>query len=440
MNLRYIFSLISTFLSKFKGVLLIGIVSGIIVFLILRTFGPIIWGRETEKIGVVGKYSLDNIPYYILNLVSAGLTKIADDGTAEPAIATSWENKDDGKTWTFHLNENKYWQDGKKITSQSIKLNFSDIKEERPDEATLVFKLQSPFAPLANIVSRPVFKKGFLGNGEWEVKKITVSGNNVKKLVIADKEKNKKIYYFYPTEDRAKLALKLGEIDYLNGIFNPQPFDKWKTLKVEKNIDYGKYVAVLFNTKKEKPGGDKSFRQALSYTINKDVFEGPRAISPISPNSWAYNPQVKPYNYDSARAAELIKDLPKELKNELSIELITTPVLAVQAEKIAKDWGAIGVKTNIRVTPSIPDQFDALLAIFDVPQDPDQYTLWHSSQKNTNLANYQNPRIDKLLEDGRTEMNREARKKIYLDFQRFLVEDSPAIFLYHPISYTISRK
>jgi len=32
------------------------------------------------------------------------------------------------------------------------------------------------------------------------------------------------------------------------------------------------------------------------------------------------------------------------------------------------------------------------------------------------------------------------RKKFYLDFQRFLIEDSPAAFLYHPVSYTIVRK
>ncbi len=34
----------------------------------------------------------------------------------------------------------------------------------------------------------------------------------------------------------------------------------------------------------------------------------------------------------------------------------------------------------------------------------------------------------------------EEREKIYLDFQRFLVEDAPAAFLFHPTFYTISRK
>ena len=88
---------------------------------------------------------------------------------------------------------------------------------------------------------------------------------------------------------------------------------------------------------------------------------------------------------------------------------------------------------------SVPVDYDAFLATVDIPKDPDQYSLWHSTQATTNISKYKNPRIDKLLEDGRTELDQDTRKKIYLDFQRFLVEDVPAIFLYHPIFYTISR-
>jgi peptide/nickel transport system substrate-binding protein len=80
------------------------------------------------------------------------------------------------------------------------------------------------------------------------------------------------------------------------------------------------------------------------------------------------------------------------------------------------------------------------LAIFDTPEDPDQYSIWHSTQKATNITHYENPRIDKLLEDGRSQINTEERKKTYLDFQRFLVEDAPAAFLFYPDTYSISRK
>ena len=107
---------------------------------------------------------------------------------------------------------------------------------------------------------------------------------------------------------------------------------------------------------------------------------------------------------------------------------------------IAKDWEKVGIKVNLQVISQIPSDYQAFLAIFDIPDDPDQYSMWHSTQTATNITRYQDPRIDKLLEDGRSEINIDARKRIYFDFQRFLVEDSPAVFLYYPTIYTIGRE
>ena len=81
-----------------------------------------------------------------------------------------------------------------------------------------------------------------------------------------------------------------------------------------------------------------------------------------------------------------------------------------------------------------------LLAFWKVPQDPDQYFFWHSTQKQGNITGYKNVKIDKLLEDGRNTLAIEKRKKIYYDFQKVFMDDLPAVFLYYPNVYTISRK
>jgi len=57
-----------------------------------------------------------------------------------------------------------------------------------------------------------------------------------------------------------------------------------------------------------------------------------------------------------------------------------------------------------------------------------------------NLTRLKNPRIDKLLEDGRKSLDLDERRKIYFDFQKYLVEEVPAVFLYYPMTYTINRK
>ena len=74
----------------------------------------------------------------------------------------------------------------------------------------------------------------------------------------------------------------------------------------------------------------------------------------------------------------------------------------------------------------------------EIPVDPDQYFLWHSDQS-TNFTNYQNTRIDSLLEKGRQTIDQNKRKEVYQEFQQFMLEDPPAIFLRHLFSFDVKR-
>lgn len=448
-NLRYYYKFILAFISRFKGILFVGLLAGVLIFLFLKFIYPLFALVSQEKIGIIGKYSTVNLPLPILNLISGGLTQSTESGLVEPQFASSWESSDNGKAWIFHLKSGVLWQDGKEIKSSDLIYNFSDVLVEKPDEKTIVFRLKSAFSPFPNTASRPIFKRGFLGFGPWKVSKITVSGGFVQRIVLTNNQRQQKTFIFYPTEERAKLGFKLGQINKLEDVLNISPIDSWKTANVSEKPKKDEVAAIFFDTSENsKLLSDKTIRQALSYAINKqslllrnkDELGSLRAISPISPLSWAYNPQVKPYDYNPIKAKEIIDNLSKELKQNLNIRLVTTPVLLTQAEKIAKYWEDVGLDVTLQVTSVKPPDFDAYLAIFDIPKDPDQYAFWHSSQTSTNICKYTNPRIDKLLEDGRTELDQGTRKNIYMDFQRFLVEDSPAIFLYHPTSYTIERK
>ena len=89
---------------------------------------------------------------------------------------------------------------------------------------------------------------------------------------------------------------------------------------------------------------------------------------------------------------------------------------------------------------AVPAQFQALLAVNKLPRDPDQYTLWHSTQTKTNITKYKNVRVDKLLEDARITKEEDKRKELYLEFQKVLAEDAPAAFLYYPYKYRVVYK
>ncbi|EKE12488.1 MAG: Extracellular solute-binding protein, family 5 [uncultured bacterium] len=440
LNLRYIFRLVGAFVSRFKVLIFVGIGFGVVFFFLLKFLIPALSFGETTRIGLTGRYTAASLPSSILNLIGNGLTKIEEDGSVAPDLASSWETTDKGKTWIFTLKDNVYWQDGDKVTSKTINYQFSDVTVERPDEKTIVFKLQNTYSAFPAVVSRPTFKSGLLGTGAWEVDKISLNGSNVEELKLVSKKAGDIVYKFYPTEERTKIAFELGEIDKIEDLFDTSPFDTWPKVKISNFSSTGEFVAVFFNTQ-DSFLTEKNLRQALSYAINKEALGGLRAISPISIDSWAYNPQVKPYHYDAKKAKEMIEDYKEANKfSDFTINLATSPLLLDKAELISNNWREAGVNVDINVVTTMPSDFQAFLAILDMPEDPDQYSIWHSTQNSTNITRYENPRIDKLLEDGRSEIDLSTRKRIYLDFQRFLVEDSPAAFLYYPTTYTVSRK
>lgn len=401
---------------------------GIVVFLGSFFLLPKIFSSST-KIGIQGRYTVDNIPIEITSLVSKGLTRVDDSGQVLPELAESWETSDEGKTWIFNLKRDQIWQNKDKFNSKDVNYQFSDAQIKYIDDYTVQFNLNNKFTAFPIIVSKPLFKKGLLGLGEYKVKKITLSGEIIQKIII--KKGNREITYkFYPTEERLKLAFKLGEINEMDNISDLTTFNDWKTIKIESNINYRNFVAIFINSTNEK-FKDKDVRQAINYLVDKKHFSKNRALSPISPFSWAYNPQVKTYELDLDK---------KKTVSNLELKLTTLSNLLATAEIVKNDLSKAGIKVQIETSQNIPAEYELFLASVDIPNDPDQYGLWHSTQAGTNISRFNNPRIDKLLEDGRTEIDQEERKKIYLDFQRFLVEETPAIFLYHPTFYNVKRK
>lgn len=442
-KLRYFFRLIGAFLGRFKLHIFISLLLGIIIFVGILAFAPYLaYIVSPPRIGVIGRFRVEDVPSFLASQVSMGLTQTDTEGYIKPGLAKSWTTPDNGKTWVFILDESIRWHDNSPVRSDDINYEFSDVTIERPDKTTIIFKLGESYSPFPTVVTRPVFKKGLLGTHDWKVDKISLVENYLSYVKIINRKDKQgvKIYKFYPNEDQAKLAFKLGEIDEIQNLYEPQPFDTWKNTTISKTIDNKQIITLFFNTK-DPLLSDKSLRQALTYAIEKKNNVGERAFGPIPRQSWAYNSQVKPYEYSTERAQELLDEYQKDKTAEkIKIALVTTPILLPTAEAISENWKALGIESSVLVSSVVPEDFQAYLSIYETPLDPDQYPIWHSTQTATNISRYQSPRIDKLLEDGRLELDIEKRRKIYLDFQRYLMEDLPAAFLYNPYLYTVTRK
>jgi peptide/nickel transport system substrate-binding protein len=126
-----------------------------------------------------------------------------------------------------------------------------------------------------------------------------------------------------------------------------------------------------------------------------------------------------------------------------SISTNNVPELVKTANLVADNWKKVGIDVSVKVfepgdlsqTIIRPRNFEVLLFGMIIHQYPDLYAFWHSSQRidpGLNITNYANISSDKLLDDLRTLTDKEKIEKAVIGFNKNIIEDKPAIFLYTP--------
>ncbi len=218
------------------------------------------------------------------------------------------------------------------------------------------------------------------------------------------------------------------------------------------------YTYMGFNLKR-KPYDDIRVRKAINYAIDKqEIIDGVYLglgidiASPYKPGTRWSNPNLKPHPYDPQKAKALLKEagftdvdsdgvLERDGK-PFSFEILTNQNKEREksAVLIQRRLKNVGIQANVRAIEWASfisrfiktGDFDVVILGWGLGLDPDQFNIWHSSQQapgQFNFIGYSNPNIDKLLEQGRTELNLDKRQKIYHEFARVLLEDSPIVYL-----------
>lgn len=445
---RYLSWLIKAYIKKWGKHILVYFSIGLFVFFAFRLiFGDIFGNFQTSKqeiIGVVGAYELENLPTSILQKISSGLTTVAKDGTVKPNIAEKWKIGSNGKVYVFYLKKNVYFNDGTNLTSDHIKYSFTDVSIIRPNKYTIVYTLKDSYSPFLVTVSKPIFKEGLIGVSDNKLKDIKLNGNFVESLELISKKGDRIIYQFYPTYDALKIAFSLGEVSKIIDLpdvkFKNTSFQSFKNTSIEKVVNYLRLATLFYNTADELLSS-KTLREALSYTIPDDFSYGLRNLGPFLPFSYASQGISEGRKQDLAHAEELLDKSKTESGSDKKIALAIDALSQYKfaAEEIADIWKKLDIDVTVKIVDKVPPRFQIFLGEFNMPQDVDQYALWHSDQPN-NITRYVNLRVDKLLEDGRKEIDLEKRKLIYADFQKFIQADPPASFLFFPYTYNVTRK
>lgn len=446
---RYYYWLTIEFLKKHVSIILISFFVSLIIVISFISFFPYIQTFLFSKkniVGLLGSYDLNSVPEEITSKISNGLLFINEKGEFLPALSSSWEVADKGKEYRFHLRDGLIWSNGKKFTAYDIQYQFKDVETKIIDERTIYFKLKKPLPIFPTFLKKPIIRQPLLGiAGLYKVDRLKTRFDNIVEVSLTpnNKDLTSITYKFYSNDSLLTSAFKKGEINQMTVTKKSvaDVFSQWKNSTVKRNVDYSRLMTLFFNSKNEFLK-DKDVRNALITAEDFSKFKevGEIAIGPIPPTSWAFNPNLKPPVFDRDIARKTLKKT--NLASESAkLNLYTYYDYLSDADTVVQNLKDVGLDVNINLVSSEnPSNFDLLLSFWNVPVDPDQYFFWHSTQMPTNIGNYKNVKIDKLLEDARNTAKLSERKKFYFDFQKVINDDPPAAFFYFPYVYTIKRK
>jgi oligopeptide transport system substrate-binding protein len=217
---------------------------------------------------------------------------------------------------------------------------------------------------------------------------------------------------------------------------------------------------IGFNTRL-KPFDDQYVRQAFNYAVNKEaivreITKGGAltAIGALPPGMPGYDPDLQGYYYHPEKAKRLLAEAGYpdgagfpvvELWSVHQAENTKAELAAYQ-----KYLADLGVPVEIHYAPDWPTYKAMLqqgklpmfrLARFaDIP-DPDNFLApMLDSASPTNYTFYRNPLVDRLLRQGRGEIDDAQRIALYREVERVVMDDAPWIaqsystfeYLYQP--------
>ena len=176
------------------------------------------------------------------------------------------------------------------------------------------------------------------------------------------------------------------------------------------------------------PMDDKEFRLNVSKAIDREVLNDINsggkfkvANQPFDTGVIGYLDDIEAPTFDPDAAEAYFAG-----KNaSLRLSYATDPTTKAIAEEVKAQLADVGVEVVIDekdqatlIAQAIAGDFNILLFRNHPGADPDtQYNWWHTGSP-VNLGKINDPEIDRLLDEGRSEPDPAKRKTIYEDFNR----------------------
>jgi peptide/nickel transport system substrate-binding protein len=248
--------------------------------------------------------------------------------------------------------------------------------------------------------------------------------------------------------------LEKGEIDA--ALFLPddmvEEMDGTPGIVVTNDTAYYLYYLVLPCAKG--PTADKRVRQAISYGLDYQTWiehnmqgKAQQARGPIPSTFIGFNPNVPQYNYDPAKAKQLLAEAGYPdggftIKYTYETGYVWKRPLG---ELFQANMADLGITVEIQeLSPtawadllSNPETADHAFGLFWYPALKTPYDFLFSifatggqATAGYNWGYYSNPEFDALIDQASHEPDEAKRNELYGQAQAILVDDAPALYVY----------
>lgn len=454
--------------------------------------GKLLYARTTETPDL-NVHAGNLAAHRVMALVYDTLLRTDRDLKIIPGLAERWEAPDP-TTYVFHLRKDVKWHNGRSFEAADVKFNYEWMLDPKnaasrradlavvdridaPDKETVRITLKSPSGGFLALIADMFFAilpRELLESGEFRQKAV---GTGPFKLDSWAKDNKMELvrnpdYYIkdrpyldgmtvqiIPAEDSIVAGLRGGSVMQTTFEDNKNylPFKDNANFNALRTPRIGMEFVVINNL--IPPFDNEKVRQALAYAVDRQEImqaslQGLGRLTgplPSALTEWALPPDAfDTYKPNPAKAKALLTEAghPNGFKTDLMI-IPTFPTFVAASQVIAAQLRKVGIDVNI-VQVEYALWLDRLNKAKDMPLtinstqgviDPDPYIYGRFHSKGFNQANWNQPEVDALLEQGRAETDQAKRKDIYQRIQRLLADVKvPYIWLYSADLVDVSQK
>ena len=404
-----------------------------------------------------------------------------------PALAESWKQPNP-LTLIFHLRADVRFHDGRPLTARDVAWTIDSIRSgvvispkaaayasvekiEAPDTRTVVFHLKYADNFLLTNLSTGAFGVVPEGSGSefWRHPVGTgpfrfVSQQIDQNVVI---ERNPLSWAGEPKIERVRFAVvpdaitESLELEKGSGdvAVNSLPMDALAVLVTRSNLQVedvpGTQIQYLGFNLRDPLLKDARVRQAIACAIDRKqiiqtLLQGHAqpAESLLPASHWAFTGDVARYDFDPVRAARLLDEAGYKpgangVRFHVTMKTSTVEESRLLAAVLQQQLAGVGIALDLRSYEYATFYSDVTRGAFQIyslkwiggNEQPEIFNYVYSttsfSPKGANRGHYSNPRLDELLADAAQSADAARRRSDYVDAQRILALDLPAINLWY---------